>query len=165
MKACPKEKCLCCEILPQTAEHASRKKFPHVRAELRSRDGGERGGWGGGWLAGGSQPSATGVRVGQSQSQGVGSGCSEGHNSGQVTPTSSGAIKDPHGDQCKSWPLTSTNSQRKSNFPSDLSPTWGQGSLMLVSLGCRQGKELSQRNIITWISRAASPSFQLPNIS
>lgn len=50
MKACAKEKCLCCEILPQTAEHASRKKFPHVRAELRSRGGGGRGGVEGGLL-------------------------------------------------------------------------------------------------------------------
>lgn len=80
-------------------------------------------------------------------------------------PTSNGAIKNPHGDYCKSWLLASINSQGKSNFPSDISPTWGQGSLMLFPLGCRQGKELSQGNIVTRNSRATSPSFQLPNIS
>jgi len=65
-----------------------------------SGEGGVEGG--GGWLAGGSQPSAAGVRVGQSQSRGVGSGCSQWSsqkdNSGQVMPTSNGAIKNPHGD-------------------------------------------------------------------
>ena len=44
MKACAKEKCLGCEILPQMAEYAWRKKFPYVRGELRSRDGGGGGG-------------------------------------------------------------------------------------------------------------------------
>lgn len=50
MKVCAKQKCLCCEILPQRAESSSRKKCPHVRGELGSGVGG---------LAGGSQPFST----------------------------------------------------------------------------------------------------------